>query len=73
MSKKVYVKNVPAFPTSPEIGGDDGMTLLDYFAGQALAGTLAAPDCTGEYKVVATECYSQAAAMLKERSKHDIG
>lgn len=39
--------NPPAFPMgNPEQGGHDGMTLRDWFAGQALAGLLANQQAT---------------------------
>jgi hypothetical protein len=66
--------NPPAFPNDGRIQlGDDyqGMTLRDYFAGQALAGYFAAPHtphhCEGS--VVATYVYGIADAMLTERAK----
>ena len=50
---------------------DSGMTLRDYFAGQALAGYMAwTPEC-GIYEPehTASECYLFADAMLKAREK----
>lgn len=49
-----------------------GMTLLDYFAGQALAGMLTSPhndDATPE--MYARASYEVARAMLNERPNHD--
>ena len=46
-----------------------GMTLLDYFAGQALAGTLAGPTLYLEDAAV-VRAYKLANAMLIERQKH---
>lgn len=45
-----------------------GMTLRDYFAGQALVGILAA-NRTGFNDVAAEEAYEAADAMLAEREK----
>jgi hypothetical protein len=48
--------------------GTLGMTLLDYFAGQALAGICASSpsdDCTDKY--IAEESYRLANAMIKAR------
>jgi len=51
----------------------DGMTLLDYFAGQALAAYSATPiifqDATKEQ--VAKWCYDTAEAMLAERKNYE--
>lgn len=70
--------NCPAFPVTVEVGDDGfggkncihypGMTLRDYFAGQALNGLLAAdPEC-GFKPVVAAECaYRFADSMLVAR------
>lgn len=44
----------------------DGMSLRDWFAGQALAGVRV---CDYEQSSVAKRCYDIADAMLKERSK----
>jgi hypothetical protein len=62
----------PAYPViCEEWPNQPGMTLRDWFAGQALAGLLASGgkyskgfECKG-----AEECYAQADAMLAEREK----
>ena len=69
------MKDIPAFPQSKDWGEGymktdvmGGMTLRDYFAGQALCGLTAAitkkETTNADY---ATVCYSIADAMLKER------
>lgn len=65
--------NPQAFPTGDHVnGGHDGMTLLDYFAGQALV-MLPHLDL-GETSLTSEEwardAYSIAAAMLNERQSH---
>jgi hypothetical protein len=54
---------------------DGGMTLRDYFAGQALAGLTRDPhfDEWSDYekKLYAHECYAIANAMLAEREKRN--
>lgn len=72
----------PAFPVLSDFapngqliaGGCYGMTLLDYFAGQALAGIFAA-DGALDLKVseIAADCYGLAAAMLAERRRREAG
>lgn len=60
-----------AFPHgNPEQGGDIGMTLRDYFAGQALAGATSNPlwDST-DWEDIATLSYDAADAMLGARNK----
>lgn len=64
-----------AFPwieTHPTMGsrGENGMSIRDYFAGQALAGMLANP-ISREYapEREAVAAYGYADAMLAERSK----
>jgi hypothetical protein len=58
---------------------DPGMTLLDYFAGQALQGILAKVYKTKDYdgpfifKDIANEAYICANAMLEEREKLNSG
>jgi len=62
-----------AFPLHPGIQADwdqaTGMTLRDWFAGQALAGLMARPGDPGRYAECATVMYMIADAMLAERSK----
>ena len=66
-----------AFPTiylDPEYGsGYSGMTLRDYFAGQALAGWIAGtrdPEASSwDHRWWAREAYATADAMLAERQK----
>ena len=61
----------PAFPFCDRDGygvfaWQDGMSLLDYFAGQAMVGYLAA----GRPQVdTAAQCYEYAREMLEEREK----
>lgn len=68
----------PAFPreeyqSPPSAHGQPGMSLRDWFAGQALAGMNASlttssslPDSTGR-ALMAENAYRQADALLKER------
>lgn len=63
----------PAFPVESEwapnadyVAGCPGMTLRDYFAGQALGG-LASAEAT--IQAIVRDSYRIADAMLKERSK----
>jgi len=62
---------------------DKGMSLRDYLAGQILAGYMANPDYMSAaitkaksnhinaMEFIATDVYSQADAVLKEREKHE--
>lgn len=64
----------PAFPVTGMTGlgavvKAGGMTLRDWFAGQALAGWLADPTATAEPEAVAKHMYKYADAMLAERAK----
>ena len=60
-------KNPPVFPREHR---SIGMTLRDYYAGQALAGSCALPDMrTVKDSIIAEAAYSLADAMLKERGK----
>lgn len=55
----------PAFPSTDAKGfTSDGMSLRDYFAGQALAGLIACPNTSGHEKDFARDAY-----MLAERQK----
>ena len=71
------MKNPRAFPsqtTEGEEGFNKGMTLLDYFAGQALQGLIAGHqnhvDGSGDNAMYAKQAYWFAEAMLEERKKH---
>ena len=62
----------PAFPTGT--GGNtpysNGMTLRDYFAGQAMAAVNLGIGVSDEYyRKTAKHCYAVADAMLKEREQ----
>jgi len=64
----------PAFPQlimSGPAHSSSGMTLRDYFAGQALAGVMAGLQNRKPHSVrtMATACYAAADAMLAEREK----
>lgn len=65
----------PAFPACNEANVNEtmGMTLRDYFAGQALAGMLATdvPGCITRADVAA-EAYLQADAMLAARTSGSV-
>jgi hypothetical protein len=71
------MKNEPAFPSGlvPEEHWQrpvtNGMTLRDYFAGQALVGVLAPARGDWYFDEVAETCFAQADAMLAEREKRN--
>ena len=66
------MSNPQAFPSTTEQYHGDGMTLRDYFAGQALIKMLDhKPEHGREYAYVARMCYEYAYAMLKERGKYE--
>jgi hypothetical protein len=59
-----------AFPVSTNEGETAwGMTLRDWFAGQALTGFGDPNEYDGGYKALAKDAYELAAAMLAERAK----
>lgn len=59
----------PAFPTvAGQTVYSNGMSLRDYFAGQALAGLLA-NDSETAFGVLACSAYAAADAMLKARAE----
>jgi hypothetical protein len=62
--------NIPAFPSKDEGGYYDGMTLRDYFAGQALIGLFAGGKhfmfTSGD---AAKRAYDMANAMLEARGQ----
>ena len=57
------------FSKLPGWKGSSGMTLRDYFAGQALAGRNARDSIYATWKHMAMDCYEIADAMLDEREK----
>jgi hypothetical protein len=67
----------PAFPLSPEVGKfhfDDpfaypGMSLRDYFAGQALVGVISNSFLPEKVSELSKLVYTIADAMIAERSK----
>lgn len=60
-------ENPPAFPRDERYLGHNGMTLRDYFAGQAI--TVCLKDMSLGYDAWAKEAYSIADAMLQERGQ----
>lgn len=60
--------NPPAFPRDYVSGGHDGMTLRDYFAGQALAGRLAGSSTPFDI-YAARYAYHIADMMIKARGE----
>ena len=68
----------PAYPLSEDAISHrcrdfnmQGMTLLDYFAGQALAGLLANPEKDYAYADAADLAYRQADAMIAEKRRRE--
>lgn len=61
----------PAFPLSRPHSADwvPGMTLRDYFAGQALSGLLSDPNYGASAEDAANYCYRMADGLLAERAK----
>ena len=66
-------ENPPAFATgNHEHGGQEGMTLRDWFAGQALIAIHAYQGDIGETPSDTAEwCFDLADALLAEREKHN--
>jgi hypothetical protein len=63
--------DTPAFPMAVPENWDsiqDGMTLRDYFAGQALVALLSRSDFLRS-KIIAENAYAYADAMLEERGE----
>ena len=60
----------PAFPTQNGCRNDPGMTLRDYFAGQALQGIMSSGTAfNAPMNALASDCYKMSAAMLAAREK----
>lgn len=71
---KNFQYNPPAFGHgNHEQGGDPGMSLRDYFAGQALAGLLPSKYVIGGADKIAHDCYELADKMLNRRSRLENG
>lgn len=70
MSEK---QNEPVFPLTTEHHyHHDGMTLRDWFAGQALAGLMAEKDnVSAPINILTGTAYEYADAMLAERAKKE--
>ncbi len=62
----------PAFPwvDTLRLETHQGMTLLDWFAGQALAGVMSDPNLNMEQEQIAAGSYSMAQAMLEKRKRY---
>lgn len=66
----------PAFPRTNErdsLGnsiapGTDGMSLRDWFAGQAINGIWATADSGADFAAIASDAYAMADAMLQARA-----
>jgi hypothetical protein len=60
-----------AFPREYRTGGHNGMTLRDYFAGQALTGLLAGRQPNNAYPLeyLAETSYATADAMIEARGE----
>ena len=77
MKNKPNEDGGPAFPMTwsmKPVGANEGMTLLDYFAGKAIEGSIFWHDKHNdprdfEIKAVAEGAYKLAQAMLKERAR----
>jgi|APGre2960657404_1045060.scaffolds.fasta_scaffold224004_2 hypothetical protein len=62
--------NPPAFPRDYVSGGHDGMTLRDYFAGQAVMGLIACSNVKElDGQLLAESSYNVADAMMAERGE----
>lgn len=66
----------PAFPSSDTVHpngqvqyGTFGMSLLDYFAGQALCGLIIEDKQSCDPDIIAATAYEMAIAMLNERER----
>jgi hypothetical protein len=69
------IANELAYPSDldPNIAPSPGLTKLEYFAGQALAGMLADPEYNGSDEVAASEAVELAKALCAELAKTQKG
>ena len=58
-----------AFPFNTEAEYHFGMSLREWYAGQALGGILADPASTAEPEIIAAVCFRYADAMIEEGKK----
>jgi hypothetical protein len=71
-----FIFSEPAFPSAyGTTNGNDGLTMRDYFAGQALIAAYASwmadcRDANSSSEFMAEECYLIADAMIAARSGH---
>lgn len=61
------MKDEAAFPREYTSGGNDGMSLRDWFAGQAAGGLCAHPHGPPSWDNIARDAYTVADAMLAAR------
>lgn len=69
----------PAFPvqesmvsnSATDVPASSGMSMLDYFAGQALTGLFANSELSIDCKTAARESYHAAEEMLAEKQRRD--
>lgn len=71
MSANTDVRAFPVVLPENGIAFEDGMTLRDWFAGQALVGMLADHTCDAEAPILADIAYKLAEAMLAHRVKYE--
>jgi hypothetical protein len=64
-----YEERGPNPETNKQIFSTPGMTLRDWFSGQALKGLLANPNIDADYALTAQYAGLQADAMMEERKK----
>jgi hypothetical protein len=80
IKSNILNNNHPAFPVqaypgdaaNPKVRPNTGMSMRDYFAGQALNGLLANPEDTSdgvEFEDIADYAYNMANVMLVRREK----
>ncbi len=65
---EIYIQSICGVPITDY---KPGMTLRDWFAGQALAGMTADPGIVGQPNEIVKTAYEYADAMLAERAKEE--
>ena len=69
MARDLAKTGGPAFPMVGESYSQFGMTLRDYFAGQALPSVFSVGSAKWDSKTIAVAAYKLADAMLAEKGK----